>query len=241
MKKFCSIIVAYNEQKLIAGCLEGLKDIHNIVSISTPWQGEHLSFDRTADIAKQMGAQVVLQNFRTEGEQRTAMSKLAKELGYDYILVIDADEYYRKEDILQAMEFISLYCDRFDRFDIATEYNLWKDANWEVLPRIANARLFCVPAGSVFPGNRNINVKKLSMQSNIELFHFSYTGDDDKILSKLTHFSHAHEVKKGWFEKVWQKWTPDMENIHPCAPHVFKKAIPFDCPEDIKQRYNLKI
>lgn len=241
MKKFCSVILAYNEEKLIAGCLAGLTDIHNIVSISTPWQGEHHSFDRTAEIAKQMSAQVELQNFRTEGEQRTAMSMLAKELGYDYIFVIDADEYYRKEDIQQSMEFISLYSDRFDRFDINVEYNFWKDENWEVVPRIANARLFCVPAGTIFPGNRNVNVEKMTMQNNIVLHHFSYTGDDAKILNKLTHFSHAHEVQKDWFENVWQKWTPDMENIHPCVPHKFKKAIPFNCPEDIKQRYNLKI
>jgi len=239
MKKFCSIIVAYNEEKIIAGCLAGLTDIHNIVSISTPWQGEHYKFDRTAEIAKQMSAQVVLQNFKTEGEQRTAMSILAKELGYDYILVIDADEYYRKEDIQKAVEFISN--NHVDRYDIDVEYNFWKDENWEVRPRISKARLFCVPAGTIFSGYRNINVKKLLMPSDIVCYHFSYTGNDAKILSKLTHFSHAHEVRKDWFENVWQKWIPEMKDIHPCVSHCFKQAIPFDCPEDIKQRYNLKI
>ena len=239
MKKICSNILVYNDEQLIAGCLAGLTDIHNIVSISTPWQGTHQSFDRTAEIAKKMGAQVVLKNFRTEGEQRTAMSKLAKELGYDYILVIDVDEYYRKEDIQKAINFISN--NHAERYDIDIEYNFWKDENWEVRPRISKVRLFCVPAGTKFPGNRNVNAKKLLMPSDIVLYHFSYVGDDAKILNKLTHFSHAHEVRKDWFKNIWQKWTPEMENIHPCVSHVFKKAIPFDCPEDIKQRYNLKI
>jgi len=237
--KFASMIVAYNEERLIKGCLSGLTDLFNIVGISTPWCGEHKGFDRTEQYAREMGAYIFKQNFKTEGEQRTAISKFAKEKGYDYIFVIDADEYYRRESIQNAMKFIEEHPAK--RYDIDREYNFWKNENWEIIPRISKVRLFCVPTGTVFPGYRNVNVPKLIMPTNVILYHFSYVGPDERILSKITHFSHANEIRKGWYENVWKKWTPEMENIHVTGDGShFKKAIPFRCPLDIKRRYHLQ-
>lgn len=238
--KFASMIVAYNEEHLIRGCLHGLKDLFNIVGISTPWQGKHEKFDKTEEYAKEMGARIFREDFKTEHEQRTTISKLAKLLGYDYIFIIDADEFYLREDIQKAMNFIEKNPDR--AYTTTTEVNFWKDEKWEVTPKAIKIRLVCVPAGTEFTRNRNTKYQQkeyLALPSDIILYHFCYTGSDEHILSKLSHFSHAAEMKTDWFENVWKKWTPDMENIHPAIsnPWAFKSAIPVECPEEIKKRY----
>lgn len=234
-KKIASMILAYNEEKLIRGCLQGLKEVFNIVSISTPWCGEHKSFDKTAEIAKEEGAYVIEKNFRTEGEQRTYISNLAKEMGYEYILIIDADEYYKPEHIEKMLKYIEE--NPAERYNVITEINFWKDEKWEITPRIRGAREVCVKTGLPFRGYRNIDVPVKLIPEEVVLYHFSYIGPDEKMYSKITHFSHASEINLRWFEDVWKKWTPDSENLHPVGPSYFKKAIPVDCPEDIKNRF----
>ncbi len=239
--KFCSQIVTYNEENLIRGCLSGLKDIFNIVGISKPWMGTHTYFDKSEEYAREMGAYVLKQDFRTEHEQRTAISKLAKEMGYDYVLIIDADEFYTREDIQKIIKKIEET--RSEVYKIATEVLFWKNENWETIPRIKNARVGAVKAGLDFRLTRNPNSNSEINYFPVDaiMYHFSYAGSDEHIYSKISHFSHAAEMNPLWFEEVYKKWTPEMENLHPSvgASHYFKKAIPVECPEEIKLRFRM--
>ena len=83
--------------------------------------------------------------------------------------------------------------------------------------------------------------KNKILQEDIIMCHFSFVGSDDRILNKIQHFSHAHDMDGSWFDEVWKRWTPDMENLHPHKGrgYVFKKAIRFnDCPEEIINHFN---
>lgn len=238
--KFAAQILAYREENLIKGCLYGLKDIFSIVGISIPWMGSHIGFDKTEDYAKEMNAYIFKEDFRTEHEQRSAISRLAKEMGYDYILIIDADEFYLKEDIQKIIKKVEET--KKDVYKVATEVLFWKDTNYETIPRITNARVGCVRAGMEFRLTRNpVDIFSLDyFPKDAIMYHFSYAGSYDHIKSKIEHFSHANEMNPNWLDEVWNKWTPDNENLHPSlsAPHYFKKAIPVNCPEEIKLRYN---
>lgn len=239
-KRFCSMIVAYNEQDLIRGCLYGLTDLHNYVVVSKPWLGEHKYFDNTSKIAEEMGAEVILKDFLSEKDERNFIMEKAKADGYDYVFIIDVDEFYTREDIRKAIDFIEN--NPSERYNVSSCIYFWKNENWEILPKYNNIIPACYRSDMSFTNNRNIKAEIKIFPNDITMYHFSYAGSDEHILSKLQHFSHAKEMRPEWFDEVWKKWTPEMEDIHPgYNKHAFKKAIPYQCPEEIKLRFLNKI
>lgn len=243
--KFCSMIVAYNEEELIRGCLLGLQDLDNFVIISKPWFGKHRGFDETETITKNMKATIIKKDFREEKDQRNYMMIEAQNRGYDYVFIVDADEYYTREDIQKAIKFIEDNAG-IKRFNVGTCKYIWKNPNWETVPRYNNIIPMCYRSDMRFNGLRNIVVLTSELKilpEDIIMYHFSYAGSTKRIRMKLEHFSHAKEMKLNWIEEIYKKWTPEMENLHPSitAPHRFKKAIPFNCPNVIKLRFYGKV
>ena len=241
-KKFCAMVLAYNEEELIRGCLLGLTTVHTYVVISKPWLGEHKQFDKTGEIAEKMGVEVIYKDFNTEAEEREYVMSLARADGYQYIFIVDVDEFYITEDIEKAKKFIKENTAK--RYNVHSCIYFWKNENWETLPRYERLIPICYSTDLKFGRNRNIQTKDVKiLPEGITLYHFSFAGSDKRILSKLEHFSHANEMDKNWFENVWKKWTPEMEDIHPGRnkKQAFKRAIPYDCPDDIKLRFCGKI
>lgn len=238
--KFIAAIVVYNEQDMLPGCLDELVDVLPVmVSISKPWEGTHTYFDLTKARALERDVILIENDFDSEREQRNYLMQKAQDDGYDYVFIIDADEYYTAESIQNAMKFIEQNSE-IERFNISVCYTFWKNAEYELLPRFFNIIPVCYKSSMRFTGYRNIDTKSvLVMPENVICYHFSFAGSDDRILNKLTHFSHASEMSATWFENIWKKWTPEMTNIHPAADgHAFIQAIPFECPEDIRSRFN---
>jgi len=234
------MVLAYNEEEMIRGCLYGLKDLHNYVVISKPWYGTHIGFDKTEEYAKEMGAEVILKDFSSEKDERNFVMEKAKADGYDYVFVIDADEFYTKEDIKKAIDFIK--DNPSERFNVSSCIYIWKNENWETLPRYERTIPVCYRSDMRFNNNRNIIAETKLLPPDITMYHFSYAGSDERILSKLQHFSHAKEMRPEWFDEIWKKWTPEMEDIHPgYNKHAFKRAIPYQCPEEIRLRFQNKL
>lgn len=198
--------VAYNEEELIRGCLYGLKDLKNYVVISKPWQGVHIEFDKTEQFAKEMGAEVIRKDFKTEGEQRDFVMEFAEKERFDFVFIIDVDEYYFREDIQKMIKFVSEHSDT-ERFNINKCIYFWKDENWEILPRCERTIPVCYKSSLRFGrGNRNIiSIKILILPEDITLYHFSYAGSEERMRNKLEHFSHAAEMKQDWLENVYKK------------------------------------
>jgi len=239
MKKFAVGICAYNEEDLIEGCLAGIEDIPVIVTISKPWNGSHIKFDRTEERAKAMGAEVVQKDFTSERDQRNHMMTEFRNRNIDYVFIIDADEYYSKGALKMAMNWISENPE-YERYNIGTCYYLWKNAEWELRPRFFNIIPMCYRSDMVFSGLRNIPTTKTAiLPAHIEMYHFSYAAKDDRILNKLEHFSHANEMEPSWFERVWKNWKPGMIDLHPGKDrsYRFKEAHTFTCPEEIRERF----
>ncbi|MCP6727499.1 MAG: hypothetical protein KJI69_05825, partial [Patescibacteria group bacterium] len=191
--------------------------------------------------AKRMGAEVIYEDFNTETEEREYIRKLAHVAGYKYIFIVDADEYYTKKDIETAKKFIEE--NPAKRYNVHSCVTFWKDENWEIIPKYERIIPMCYSTDLKFKYNRNISTLQTKiMPKEITLFHFTFAGSDERILNKLEHFSHANEMYDSWFDEVWKKWTPEMEDIHPgYNRHAFKRAIPYKCPDDIKLRYYDKI
>ena len=63
--------------------------------------------------------------------------------------------------------------------------------------------------------------------NDVKVFHFSFARDDEFIKHKMEMSSHRHQVIPGWYENVWKNYKPEMENLNPCFPGAYKKAVPF--------------
>ena len=55
------------------------------------------------------------------------------------------------------------------------------------------------------------------------LHHLSYCGPDERILKKLSTWSHRNEVVDEWVQRVWCQWPQDrlMGNLHPTHPTAY--------------------
>lgn len=92
MEKLSVVIITYNEEKNIVRCLNSLKPVADEIVVL-----DSFSSDRTADIAREMGAKVWQEPFRGYIEQKNRAIEFAQ---YNYIMSIDADEAIDEE--LQA-------------------------------------------------------------------------------------------------------------------------------------------
>jgi (heptosyl)LPS beta-1,4-glucosyltransferase len=78
-----AVVLTKNEQAHIAGCLESLKWCDKVIVLDS------FSSDRTVEIARQLGVQVVLRPFNNFADQRNAALKLVRS---EWVLFVDADE-----------------------------------------------------------------------------------------------------------------------------------------------------
>jgi len=79
------LIITRNEEANIAGCLQSVCWADELFVVDS------LSTDRTAEIAKAMGAQVYLHRFEGYAQQRNwALENLP--FSHDWVLMLDADE-----------------------------------------------------------------------------------------------------------------------------------------------------
>lgn len=84
MEKISATIIAFNEEKRIAACLESLSGLADEIIVV-----DSFSTDRTVEIARSMGAKVTQRRFDGFGAQRQFATSLTS---HRYVLSIDADE-----------------------------------------------------------------------------------------------------------------------------------------------------
>lgn len=108
-EKISGLVITFNEEKNIAGCIESLKCICDDIVVV-----DSFSQDRTVDIARSMGATVILQKFLGDGPQRT---KGVDYCLHDWIFNLDADERL-EDDAIQAIKELSLDSSEVDVYEL---------------------------------------------------------------------------------------------------------------------------
>lgn len=102
-------IITLNEEKNIAACIKSLQTVcEEIVVLDSE------SSDRTVEIAKELGAKVVLQPYLGDGPQKAFAASKAK---HDWVLSIDADERV-DEELIAAIRKLDLENTPFDAYFI---------------------------------------------------------------------------------------------------------------------------
>lgn len=228
------ITCAYNEGKLIGACINQFKGFpveHLILVSKTPWAGEALPPDRTAKIAKSLGATVIVDDFPPDEGQRHVGLDYFKNM--DWCLIVDCDEFYTKDSIGKILDFLKTADKDVYRPEEMLVYfgDLDHIATRENIPHGS-------PVVAMRPHMRFSHIREVDYPiyfiPGTTLHHLSYIRTNEDMKKKISSWGHANEVIPGWYENVWLKWTPEMMNFHPTEPNVFHKSEYHPLPEELK-------
>jgi glycosyltransferase involved in cell wall biosynthesis len=216
--------ICYREERFIERCINQFKGfpVHHLVLVSdTPWHGEKEAMDKTVDIAESLGAEVVVSDWLSEPEQRNFGLQQLKDC--DWVLVVDADEFYSKEDIDKWLKFLEHA--PYDAYGIGRIKTYWKDENHIIDPEESGGLIVAVrPKAVQFTDKRCITGDWDFLPEDIVMNHYSYVRTDGEMKRKLASFEHADEIMDGWYEEKWKGWDKDnnLEDLHPVNPKSFR-------------------
>ena len=197
-----------------------------------PWNGEvgdnHATLAAIRACADPDRKIVVIEgDWPTEAAQRNAGLQLCAEAGLPYCMVVDADEIYDPAKLKVMMAVASL------RPEIPVWgvriVTYWKSYRYRIDPLDPRPATLLVRVGeATFVRLRETSVRPVGFPPEVGIcHHLSYARTDEQILKKTTRFSHAHEIRSGWFQEVWRRWdeNPSMENLHPVRPVAYPRAV----------------
>ncbi|MCC6447021.1 MAG: glycosyltransferase [Armatimonadetes bacterium] len=188
-----------------------------------PWHGQPGNWERSAAVARQAGAEVVVGEWNSEAEQRNAALDAARARGYTHVFILDGDELLEPtlRDSLLRIAAAGLV----DRVygHMAT---YWHSPDYIIRPREALTPVLLVALGPCRFEQARQAVGGTGLLLPPEyglLHHLSYVGPPERIRRKLATFSHADEIRPGWFEAVWQAWPSEKArpHLHPTHPEAY--------------------
>lgn len=219
--KVAVLTIAYNDEKNLAACVRnwaGVVDKHLVLVSAVPWHGTVYPRDKSFEIAKELGADAILGGWKSEAEQRNYGLDIL--MDYDYVLIVDSDEFFTKEDqqkILQHLREKPMVIVGYPKATVV----YWKTPEYVldptdecIMPLVIDPKAvkFLKARGLIYrEGDGNPN--DYMAQIDATWHHFSYVRTDEQIQQKLTSYEHADEVKglEDWYENVWKKWEPGSD------------------------------
>ena len=222
--------IAYNEERFIGACIKQFSHtgLEHLVLISlNPWNGASFKPDRTNDIASNLGAEVVVGDWDTEAHQRNYGLNYFKDKGCDWVLIVDADEYYSPESIAKLSYSLEQDVEAIVANDMVV---YWKDIDHVVTPRQEDRPIVAIRPNQHFIIGRN-SFSNIG-ETEATLHHLSYVRDDDGMYKKIMSFTHATDFDtKEWYDRVWLNWDESSTDLHPVNPAQFKVAEKKEAPD----------
>ncbi|POY38690.1 glycosyltransferase [Flavobacterium alvei] len=114
--KFSIIILTYNEEDTLQGCLDSIKWCDDIVVIDS------FSSDNTCEIAKKSGARVFQNKFTDFAQQRNFANDTI-DFKHEWVFHLDADEHFTNELRVECNKRIEAY--QFGAFLVPAKEILW--------------------------------------------------------------------------------------------------------------------
>lgn len=233
---FAAVYCVYDDAAWLAESVESIYNnvaaIYVLVS-DRPWNGDAGDCSETLKLVESLPdpagkIQLVRGSWATEAEQRNAGLDLVSEAGHGYCMVIDADEVYHPTDLRRMMKLAVNHA-QIDCWHASMD-TYWKSWRHRIDPREPLKPAVFLKTGSArFTENRNVSecVHGLIGPEVGFCHHLSYARSDEQLLRKIATFSHADEVRSGWYESVWRRWDSDhsMTDLHPTHPAAYKRAV----------------
>ena len=114
--KFSIIVLTYNEEDTLQGCLDSVKWCDDVVVIDS------YSSDKTCEIAKKSGARVFQNKFTNFAQQRNFANDTV-EFKHEWCFHLDADEHFTQELRTECNKAIETY--QFGAFLVPAKEILW--------------------------------------------------------------------------------------------------------------------
>ena len=114
--KFSIVILTYNEEDTLQGCLNSIKWCDDVVVIDS------FSFDTTCTIAKEKGARIFQNRFTDFAQQRNYANDTVN-FKYEWVFHLDADEHFTDELRIECNKAIEIY--KFGAFLVPAKEILW--------------------------------------------------------------------------------------------------------------------
>jgi len=219
--KIAVATIAYREAQYIGTCIrnwKGLVDKHLVLVSSKPWNGVRFPDDGTADIARELGAEVIIGDWDTEAQQRN--DGIAILYDYDYVLIVDPDELYTKETQKNLFNMLSHPIDiswrsdkKIQAFCIENIITYWKTHEYILVPQDRHKPTIAIDPKQLYcHEHRQFGGDYIPVVPGT-CHHFSWVKTDEKIKEKIQSYSHANVVPSNWYKDVWLRWKPrdDMQ------------------------------
>ncbi len=230
--RVATLTCAYNEQRFIGPFLSHIPnwvETRLVLVSNQPWFGEKELADDTTQIAEQHGAQVVTDDWPTEAEQRNYGLDLLGD--YDWVLVLDPDEFFDQENWEQLRILLERETEA-DAYVVHHQLTYWKSGYLADPPR-DYLQLIAVRPYASFVENRVINLP--FQVAPVYVHHFSWARTDNEVWRKISHYSHASDFDaQRWFTDVWQPWRPGIRDVHPTSPETLHNLIPAQLPAELE-------
>lgn len=221
------MVIAYNEEETIGAVLKNWREFHRLVLISErPWNGKHISHDRTEEIARKHGAETIRLHWPSEEHQRNW--GLAYLYEYDYVLIVDSDELYLQKDkdtILQNLQ--GEHCYR-----IPHVITYWKDYDHILDPPDTHEPIVAVNPKKMLFQEARIVVTDWQPVINATMHHLSYAKSDKKMLEKIQTFAHADIMRDSWYTTKWKADATEDVRPYGCLD---SKVIDASLPDELRQ------
>ena len=162
----------------------------------------------------------------SDTEQRNDCLQRAKDDGYDYLMVHDADEFFFHKDFEKIIQTIKDN-PNVDVFAI-NMYAFWKSFKYVIVSndkgRIAGTNETIVNLHTVakYDYIRNVNSGIHMTVPDVICYHGSYVLTDEEVYKKVNMTSHSNDYDGiRWYNEVWLPWNLESKNLHPIWPWVW--------------------
>ena len=203
--KYAVLTIAYNEADNIKACIKNWSkfiDKHLVLVSNNPWNGTRERDDKTNTIASLLGAVVIVDDWKTEEDQRNCGLAYLSE--YDYVFIIDADELYLEEDIIKMISIVEKT--KREAYGIHDIITYWKTTDYILSPpdSFNDPVIVVSPRKVKFSKYRSIvdidtNELYFPWLLPIVMHHLSWVKSDIKAKEKIQTYGHAKDFHKDWY------------------------------------------
>ena len=171
--------------------------------------------------------------------------------GLDYIkenipeashcLYIDGDEIYKEKQIKRLTRLTKRF--NFYNKAIRINYNTYfKSIYYKIVPEKWPTALVLFPIRSYmyYYTARNVSARNVDLR-NYFYEHLAYVRkNDDSIGRKISAHKETEAILGNWYNDIWLKWNPELENFHPTSPDMWERieeVSPESLPDGVEETY----
>jgi GT2 family glycosyltransferase len=197
------------------------------------WNGDAGDPSLCIEIARKMGAEILVGRWADESAHRSHALATMKERGHRHFLLPDSDEVCSPE-LLKALLAIAAN-DLSGCLRVAMS-TYWRSPRFKIEPPENLAPILMLDAQE----SRHVSIRDYTGPKPLVLgpehgvlHHLSYVGPDERIFRKISTWGHRHELVSDWYAKVWKGWDQNhfMRDLHPTHPGAYGCAERIELPK----------